>query len=132
MSSNNQPALSANEQKIANALYGWRCKLEKNTKMLGAFTGQKIILHVPDKSKPSFTTVLTSGDGIILKGKSPYDKSLIAQATHCYVDTRNSPLSKSDHKNFIDAGVYVVDLLFINTYLTNDPEASFTNYTLSL
>lgn len=128
----NLPELQETEQAIANAYYCWHQKISSHPDIRGAFTGQKIILHVTNKALPSLTTVIIAGDGIVLPASSPFDHSTFLQATHCYVDVRNSPLNKNDHAQLIESGIHVLDFIFISKYLTSDPDADLHKYTLSL
>ncbi|XP_055372512.1 DNA topoisomerase 2-binding protein 1 [Condylostylus longicornis] len=128
----NLPVLKSAEQAIANAFHSWRCRIFSDSSIKGAFTGFRVILHLPEKSQNSFANVIKSGDGTVLQCSPPYEEAIIRQATHCFVDPKKTPLMKEDKQKLLATNIPVVSFMYISSYLTNDPNVDITEFVLSL
>ena len=116
------------ERKLAKASHRLRVKREKG--LDSVFSGIKAIIHTSEQRKASFKKLLELGGGKIidssLKVKPPYSDP--KDATHCIAEPNKLPKQSIDYEALAMKGVAVVNPVYINEFLANDPPPSAENH----
>ena len=116
------------EVKLAKASHRLRAKREKGLDLV--FSGIKAIIHTSDQRKASFKKLLELGGGQVLdnsnKVRPPYSDS--KDATHCIAEPNKLPKVSIDYKALAMRGVAVVNPVYINEFLANDPPPCVDNH----
>ena len=116
------------EKKLAKASHRLRVKREKG--LDSVFSGIKAIIHTSEQRKASFKKLLELGGGKIidssLKVKPPYSDP--KDATHCIAEPNKLPKQSIDYEALAMKGVAVVNPVYINEFLANDPPPSAENH----
>ena len=116
------------EKKLAKASYRLRVKREKGLESV--FSGIKAIIHTSEQRKASFKKLLELGGGKILDSsqniKPPYSDP--KDATHCIAEPNKLPKQSIDYEALAMKGVAVVNPVYINEFLANDPPPSAENH----
>ncbi|XP_052869521.1 DNA topoisomerase 2-binding protein 1 [Anopheles cruzii] len=112
-------ACTGEVQTMAKAAYTWRKRIATDGgKQDGAFTGFRVLLVTPRKEP--FVRLLQSGGGLVLDCEPPFIQSEQAMtATHCFVD-RKAKLSGEDHRALGEAGIAVLQMMYLSAYLTSE------------
>ncbi|ALC49297.1 mus101 [Drosophila busckii] len=125
----NLPTLSTEEQQIAAAAHRWRLDLSASGG--GAFSSQRVILSLQERSLAAIGNVLQAGGATILQVHSPYSADADASsATHCYVDVKKSPLNPKDFAYLQKLGVRIMSQMCINSLLMSGRDANLDKYVL--
>lgn len=121
----NLPVLSPEEQLIAVAAHRWR------TEGGGAFSEQRVILSLQERSLAAIKNVLRAGGATILEPESPFSSDPVAAtATHCFVDVKKVPLAAHDSAFLHQHGVRIMSQMWINSYLMGGRDANLEKYVL--
>lgn len=115
------------EKKLAKASHRLRVKREKGLESV--FSGIKAIIHTSEQRKMSFKKLLELGGGKVLdsnKIKAPYSDP--KDATHCIAEPNKLPKQSIDYEALAMKGVAVVNPVYINEFLANDPPPSAENH----
>ena len=116
------------EKKLAKASYRLRVKREKGQESV--FSGIKAIIHTSEQRKASFKKLLELGGGKVIdssqKVKPPYSDP--KDATHCIAEPNKLPKQSIDYEALAMKGVAVVNPVYINEFLANDPPPSAENH----
>ncbi|XP_058061785.1 DNA topoisomerase 2-binding protein 1-A [Anopheles bellator] len=112
-------ACTGEVQTMAKAAYTWRKRIATDGgKQDGAFTGFRVLL-VTLRKEP-FVRLIQSGGGLVLDCEPPFIQSEQAMtATHCFVD-RKTKLSEEDHRALGEAGIAVLQMMYLSAYLTSE------------
>ena len=109
------------EMKLAKASHRLRVKREKGLDPI--FSGIKAIIHTSEQRKASFKKLLELGGGKIIDNlqnvKPPYSDP--KDATHCIAEPNKLPKQSIDYVALALKGVAVVNPVYINEFLANDP-----------
>lgn len=123
----NLSVLSPEEQLIAVAAHRWR------TEGGGAFSEQRVILSLQERSLAAIKNVLRAGGASILEPQSPFSSDPTAEtATHCFVDVKKVPLASHDFSFLHQHGVRIMSQMWINSYLMGGRDANLEKYVLRL
>ncbi|XP_040581730.1 DNA topoisomerase 2-binding protein 1-A [Lepeophtheirus salmonis] len=112
------------ERQLATASYRWRIKIGDKRK--GAFEGIVAIIHTTPKRREAFQRLIEFGGGRVITPSPPYLDP--EDATHCLAEPSKVPKSKIDYSSLASRGIAVVNPLFINEYIINDPPPPVENY----
>lgn len=123
----NLPVLAPEEQLIAVAAHRWRSEGG------GAFSEQRVILSLQERSLAAIKNVLRAGGATILELESPFSSDpTAATATHCFVDVKKTPLASHDFAFLHQHGVRIMSQMWINSYLMGGRDANLDKYVLRL
>uniref|UniRef100_A0A0A1XP78 DNA topoisomerase 2-binding protein 1-A n=1 Tax=Zeugodacus cucurbitae TaxID=28588 RepID=A0A0A1XP78_ZEUCU len=133
----NLPQLTADEQLLASAVHRWRTKLNVATtadgKKLGAFSGFRVILHISERNSEAVKNVLRAGYGEVLSVQSPFSAcSASRNATHCFVDVKKAPLTRTDYDYLRTLGVQIYSQMYINSYLMYGEDVDAAKYEIKI
>lgn len=121
------PVLAPEEQLIAVAAHRWRSEGG------GAFSEQRVILSLQERSLAAIKNVLRAGGATILEVESPFSSDpTAAAATHCFVDVKKVPLASHDFAFLHQHGVRIMSQMWINSYLMGGRDANLDKYVLRL
>ena len=116
------------EMKLAKASHRLRVKREKGLDPI--FSGIKAIIHTNEQRKSSFKKLLELGGGKIIDSlhnvKPPYSDP--KDATHCIAEPNKLPKQSIDYVALALKGVAVVNPVYINEFLANDPPPNVENH----
>ena len=116
------------EVKLAKASH--RLRMRKQNGFKPVFDGIKAIIHTSEQRKASFKKLLELGGGKVIdnsqKVKPPYSDP--KDATHCIAEPTKLPKQSIDYKALAIRGVAVVNPLYINEFLANDPPPHADNF----
>lgn len=126
------PSLEPAEKQVATAAYNWRQKISLEAgKHDGVFTGFRVLLLAPKKQQ--FIRLLRSGGGHVIEQEPPFwDSEMAMMATHCFVDVKKSKISPRDHKALAQAGIAVMNIMYLNAYLTSETLPDPARYRLEI
>ncbi|XP_017490641.1 PREDICTED: DNA topoisomerase 2-binding protein 1-A [Rhagoletis zephyria] len=133
----NLPQLTPDEQLLASAVHRWRKKLNDTTsadgRKLGAFSGFRVILHIAERNSEAVKNVLRAGRGDVMTVQSPFNTCSAAKnATHCFVDVKKAPLTRSDYDYLRTLGVKIYSQMYINSYLMYGEEVDAAKYEIKI
>lgn len=117
---------------VATAAFNWRKKIElKGGKRDGVFTGFRVLLLAPKKQQ--FIRLLKSGGGLVIEQDPPFcDSEVAMMATHCFVDVKKSKIGPRDHIALAQAGIAVMNIMYLNAYLTSETLPDPARYRLEI
>lgn len=126
------PPLEPMDKQVANAAYNWHHKIAREAgKHDGVFTGFRVLLLAPKKQQ--FIRLLQSGGGYVIDVDPPFVSSEHAlTATHCFVDLKKAKISARDHKALAEAGIAVMNIMYLNAYLTSETLPDPARYRLEV
>nr|XP_029713990.1 DNA topoisomerase 2-binding protein 1-like [Aedes albopictus]XP_029713991.1 DNA topoisomerase 2-binding protein 1-like [Aedes albopictus] len=128
----NLPPLEPADMQVATAAFNWRKKIElKGGKRDGVFTGFRVLLLAPKKQQ--FIRLLKSGGGLVIEQDPPFcDSEVAMMATHCFVDVKKSKIGPRDHIALAQAGIAVMNIMYLNAYLTSEMLPDPARYRLEI
>ncbi|XP_071748981.1 DNA topoisomerase 2-binding protein 1-A [Lepeophtheirus salmonis] len=112
------------EKSLASASYRWRHKI--GSKRKGAFEGIVAIIHTTPKRREAFQRLIEFGGGKVITPNPPYYEP--EDATHCFAEPVKVPKYKIDYESLATRGIAVVEPIFINEFLINDPPPPVETY----
>eukprot|EP00096_Caligus_rogercresseyi_P004819 TRINITY_DN19347_c0_g1_i1.p1 TRINITY_DN19347_c0_g1~~TRINITY_DN19347_c0_g1_i1.p1 ORF type:complete len:376 (-),score=114.04 TRINITY_DN19347_c0_g1_i1:171-1178(-) len=118
--------LTGFEEQLAKASYKWRLRLRESPRQKGSFTGIVAIIHTTPKRREAFQRLIEFGGGSVLSLSPPYSDP--RNATHVFAEPSKVPKSRIDYEGLASKGIAVLEPIFINEYLIQDPPPPVENY----